>query len=53
MNMFGLLSLIAVLALGVWWLGQTIESVQTENGTQSTYSESIDAAREAAQQLGS
>jgi membrane protein required for beta-lactamase induction len=52
MSIFGIVSLLVTLALITWWLGNGIEQVQTENGTESVYQNSINAAKQAADQLG-
>ncbi len=54
MNLFGLLSLVAALAILTWFLGNGIESVQEENvpQEQGVFQNSLDAARGAADQLG-
>ena len=53
MNIFGLLSLVVVLALAVWFLGNGIESVQEENvpDEQGVLQNSLDAAQNAADLL--
>ena len=49
MNLFGFLSLVAVLAFLTWFLGSGIESVQNENSPEpGAYQNTIDAAKNAA-----
>lgn len=49
MNLFGFLSLVAVLAFLTWFLGSGIESVQEENqAEQGVFQNTMDAARDAA-----
>lgn len=52
MKLFGILSLLVSLAIGVWWLSQGLESSRNGgvDGT-SSYGEVIDGARQAAEQL--
>ena len=53
MNLFGLLSLVAALAILTWFLGNGIESVQEENTSeQGVFQNTLDAAKGAADQLG-
>lgn len=53
MNLFGLLSLVAALAILTWFFGNGIEALQDENAPeQGVFENTIDAAKEAAEQLG-
>jgi hypothetical protein len=51
MNFFGIISLLMVLGIAVWWLGQGIEGFQTDTSNPGTYTESLDAAQSAADAL--
>lgn len=49
MNLFGFLSLVAVLAVLTWLFGNGIESVQNENmPEQGVFQNTMDAAKDAA-----
>jgi hypothetical protein len=53
MNLFGFLSLVIVLALAVWFLGNGIEAVEEDNAPeQGVFQNTLDAAKGAADQLG-
>jgi ABC-type nickel/cobalt efflux system permease component RcnA len=51
MNFFGIISLLMVLGVAVWWLGQGIEGFQTDESDSGTHAESIDAAHAVAEAL--
>ena len=52
MNIFGLLSLVAALAILTWFFGNGIESVQEDNAPeQGVLQNSLDAAQKAANSL--
>ncbi len=53
MNLFGLLSLVAALAILTWFFGNGIEALQDENAPeQGVFENTLDAAKGAAEQLG-
>jgi hypothetical protein len=52
MNLFGLLSLFAALAILTWFFGNGIESVQEENTPeQGVFENTLDAAQNAADSI--
>lgn len=51
MNIFGIISLILALGLIVWFMGGQIEGLQNDNSSEGVYSNTIDAAKNAALQL--
>ncbi len=52
MNIFGLLSLVAAIALAVWFLGNGIETVQEDNAPkEDVLGNTLDAAKDAADLL--
>lgn len=54
MQMFGLIALLITILLAALWLSQGFTSNKNEDGSvqSSTYQESIDAAKEAADLMG-
>ena len=50
MQIFGIISLLITVALGVWFISKNIETVQTENGSPSTYQDAIQSAKDVAGQ---
>jgi hypothetical protein len=54
MNILGVVSLVAVLALAVWFVGNEIETVQENSSPErGVFGDTLDAAKGAAAQLGS
>lgn len=51
MNLFGIISLLLALAFIVWFMGGQIEGIQQDNSSEGVYSNTIDAAKDAAEQL--
>ncbi len=52
MNFFGFIGLIAVIAVMAWWFGFMTGEIQEESSTENVLENSLDAARNAADQLG-
>ena len=50
MQIFGIIALIIAISLGVWFVSKNIETVQTENGSPSTYQDAIQSAKDVADQ---
>ena len=50
MQIFGIIALIIVISLGVWFVSKNIETVQTENGSPSSYQDAIQSAQNVADQ---
>lgn len=51
MNLFGIISLILTLGLIVWFMGGQIEGIQQDNSSEGVYGNTIDAAKNAADQM--
>jgi hypothetical protein len=51
MNLFGIIGLVVTLGLIVWFMGGQIEGIKQENSTEAVYSNTIDAAKNAADLL--
>lgn len=54
MNFFGIISLVIALAIGVWWIGQGVDSTinDSSNNSEGGYKNAIDSAKDAAGKLG-